>query len=320
MSLVLNEDTGKFGNDYEKFSICMNNTQQTNKLKGVLKHREPMSEHTSWRTGGPADEYFEPVDLQDICDYLAGLPKDREILWVGLGSNLLVRDGGFNGSVIAYNKALNNIEERSDRYFYIEAGVPCAKVARVTAKAGYTGAEFLSGIPGTMGGALAMNAGAFGNETWNIVNTVKTVNRSGELRERSRDEFQISYRSVTGPDEEWFVSAEIKLIIDKERKAEKLIKEFLEKRSNTQPMGLPSCGSVFRNPPNDFAARLIELCGLKGKSIGNASISEKHANFIINTGAATSEDIEKLILYVQEKIYEVHGVKLETEVKMIGEK
>lgn len=320
MLLALNDGIRKFGNSYEAYSICMNSTKHINGIRGVLKQGEPMAAHTSWRTGGPVDEYFEPVDLQDLCHYLVSLPEDRKLLWVGLGSNLLVRDGGFHGSVIAYNKSLNKIEKRSDGCFHVEAGVPCAKVAKFTAKAGYTGAEFLAGIPGTMGGALAMNAGAFGNETWNIVDKVKTVNRAGEHRERSRDEFQIAYRTIRTPGEEWFVSADIKLENDQNGKAESIIRELLDKRSNTQPVGLPSCGSVFRNPPGDYAARLVEQSGLKGKKIGNACISEKHANFIINLGGATSEEIENLILLAQKTVYETHGVKLETEVKIVGEK
>lgn len=320
MLFALNDETNKFGEGYKAYSVCMNDTRQKNGIRGVLKHGESMANHTSWRTGGQANEYFEPEDIQDLCNYLSSLSRDREILWVGLGSNLLVRDGGFNGSVINCNRALNHIEMQTEGNLYVEAGVPCAKFARFSARQGYTGAEFLSGIPGTMGGALAMNAGAFGSETWNIVSRVRTVNRAGELRERSPDEFEITYRSVKSPDEEWFVAADIKLERDREDKAESMIRMFLDKRSDTQPVGVPSCGSVFRNPPDDFAARLIEQSGLKGKKTGGAYISEKHANFIINSGTATSEDIENLIRFIQKTVNDDHGIKLETEVKIVGEK
>lgn len=299
--------------------IRMNGKAHSGGIRGVQNYAEPMASHTSWRSGGVADEYFEPADLEDLCCYLANYAKDRELLWLGLGSNLLVRDGGFRGAVIAYSKALNKLDIQAGGQLYVEAGVPCAKVARVSARAGYTGAEFLAGIPGTVGGALAMNAGAFGNETWNIVNSVNTVNRAGEFRRRIRSEFDIAYRSVHAPTEEWFVAAELVLQPDHDGQAEQRIRKLLDKRSETQPMGLPSCGSVFRNPPGDYAARLIEQCGLKGKKIGHASISEKHANFIINEGGASSEDIERLIRFVQNTVYETHGIKLEPEVKIVGE-
>ena len=316
--LLGNYDAEKISSETRLPLIHMNKPGEKTELRGALKHAESMSGHTSWRTGGMADEYFEPADLEDLCNYLVSLSDDRQILWLGLGSNLLVRDGGFHGSVIAYSKGLNRIEKLTDGIFHIEAGVPCAKVARFTAKAGYTGGEFLAGIPGTVGGALAMNAGAFGGETWNVVNKVKTVDRKGELRERTRSEFVIAYRSVAVPGEEWFVSAEIELAIDHEKNAERCIRELLDKRSESQPTGLPSCGSVFRNPAGDYAGRLIEHCGLKGKKIGGAIISEKHGNFIINTGNATSEDIESLILLAQKTVQELCNVTLVPEVKIVG--
>ena len=294
-------------------------TGYSKEMRGVLKHKEPMAEHTSWRAGGKADHYFEPVDLDDLIDYLKSVPADEQFLWLGLGSNLLVRDGGFHGSVIVLNRALNNLEINAAGQVKVDAGVPCAKVARVSAREGYTGAEFLAGIPGTMGGALAMNAGAFGGETWNIVTSVKTLDRAGMINSRQTDDFNIGYRSVQMPVNEWFISAELQLQIDHDKNAGQKIRDLLEKRSATQPMGLPSCGSVFRNPPGDYAARLIDASGLKGKRIGNASISEKHANFIINHGKATACDIEKLIGFVQLRVQEQFGVELIPEVRIVGE-
>lgn len=288
-------------------------------LRGVLKHSEPMATHTSWRAGGKADHYFEPADMEDLISYLHTIPAEEQLLWVGLGSNLLVRDGGFRGTVIVLSRALNRIEISPSGLVHVGAGVPCAKVARQSAKEGFTGAEFLAGIPGTMGGALAMNAGAFGGETWNIVKSVNTIHRSGVIATRLLAEFNISYRSVRLPADEWFISAELQLQKDQDNIAVKRISEFLDKRSATQPMGVPSCGSVFRNPPGDHAARLIDACGLKGKRIGNASISEKHANFIINHGNATASDIEKLISLAQESVLEKFGIELIQEVKVVGE-
>jgi UDP-N-acetylmuramate dehydrogenase len=288
-------------------------------IRGIFKQNEPMAAHTSWRAGGKADHYFEPADLEDLISYLQTVPADEQLLWVGLGSNLLVRDGGFRGTVIVLSRALNKLEISPSGLVNVEAGVPCVKVARQSAKEGFTGAEFLAGIPGTMGGALAMNAGAFGGETWNIVTRVKTLNRSGAINTRLPAEFNISYRSVQLPENEWFISAELQLQKDQDKTAGQRISELLDQRSATQPMGLPSCGSVFRNPPDDHAARLIDACGLKGKRIGNASISEKHANFIINHGKADAGDIEKLIGLAQQCVLDKFGIELIPEVKVVGE-
>jgi UDP-N-acetylmuramate dehydrogenase len=307
-------------NDYEHAANKTDMiTGHIKELRGVLKYNEPMADHTSWRAGGSADHYFEPADLEDLITYLKSVPADKQLLWVGLGSNLLVRDGGFRGSVIALNRAFNNLEINTSGQIKVDAGVPCAKVARCSAREGYTGAEFLAGIPGTMGGALAMNAGAFGGETWNIVTRVRTLSRSGMTNIRLPADFNIGYRSVQIPGDEWFISAELQLQKDHEKIVGQRIRDLLEKRSATQPTGLPSCGSVFRNPTGDYAARLIDACGLKGKRIGNASISEKHANFIINHGNATASDIERLISFAQQSVQEQFGVELIPEVRIVGE-
>jgi UDP-N-acetylmuramate dehydrogenase len=278
-----------------------------------------MADHTSWRAGGRADHYFEPADLDDLIGYLQSVPADEQLLWVGLGSNLLVRDGGFRGSVVVLGQAFNHLEINGAGQVRVDAGVPCAKVARFSAREGYTGAEFLAGIPGTMGGALAMNAGAFGGETWNIVTSVKTLSRYGIINNRLPADFNVGYRSVQIPTDEWFISTELQLNIDHGKTASQQIRNFLEKRSATQPMGVPSCGSVFRNPTGDYAARLLDACGLKGKRIGNASISEKHANFIINHGNSTARDIESLIRLAQRTVLDKFGIELVPEVRIAGE-
>ena len=286
--------------------------------RGILKQNEPMSQHTSWRAGGNALHYFEPVDLEDLSCYLAALPAAEPVLWVGLGSNLLVRDGGFPGTIIATSQILNNLEIEYSGLVKVEAGVSCGKVAKMTARAGLSGAEFLAGIPGTMGGALAMNAGAHGSETWNIVTSVMTLSRSGNLACRTRSDFRIGYRRVGIHDNEWFISAILQLQNDPEHKGEQRIREFLERRSATQPVRQHNCGSVFRNPPGDYAARLIDACDLKGARTGNACVSEKHANFIINLGGATAGDIEQLIQHIQETVYRKFSVALEPEVRIVG--
>lgn len=293
--------------------------ENTNELRGTLKHDEPMTKHTSWRVGGNADHYYQPADIEDLALYLSQLGPDEAVTWVGLGSNLLVRDGGIRGSVIATSGVLNGLSSINSITVRAEAGVACAKVARFTARQSLKGAEFLAGIPGTMGGALAMNAGAFGGETWNVVSAVETVSRDGQLHKRLPEDYQVSYRSVKGPANEWFVAAELSLEQGDSEQSLAKIKECLNKRGDTQPIQQPNAGSVFKNPANDFSARLIESCGLKGFCIGGACISEKHANFIVNTGNATAADIEAVINHAATTVEQQQGVKLEREVRIIGE-
>ena len=286
--------------------------------RGRLRRNEPMARHTSWRVGGPAERFYEPANLTDLSSFLADLPADEPLLWLGLGSNLLVRDGGLPGTVVTTAGLLNAVQRLDGDRLRVEAGVACAKVARVAARAGLAGAEFLAGIPGTMGGALAMNAGAFGGETWRVVERVETLDRAGRLRERSPDEFRIGYRQASGPAGEWFVAARLRLERGDTAESNRRIRDLLRRRSDTQPMGQASCGSVFRNPPGDYAARLIEASGLKGRRIGGACVSEKHANFIVNTGGATAAHIEILIREVMATVQRVQGVALTTEVKIVG--
>ena len=293
--------------------------QQDIEVRGVMKLNEPMEKHISWRTGGQAECYFKPADVDDLCSFLQQIPEDEALFWLGLGSNLLVRDGGLKGTVIALSGALNDLHVYDDTSMHVGAGVACAKVARMSVKAGLAGGEFLAGIPGTMGGALAMNAGAFGGETWNIVRSVETVNRQGQRINRAASEFETAYRYVDLPEDEWFISAELLLSGDEDTKGSERIQELLNQRAESQPTGKASCGSVFRNPEGDYAARLIEVSGLKGQSIGNAVVSEKHANFIINSGSATAGDIESLMLMIQKKVKLDHGVDLVPEVRIVGE-
>lgn len=294
-------------------------TRQVPMTNGQLRLDEPMAGHTSWRVGGHADRFYVPADIDDLAGFLAGLPLDEELVFIGLGSNLLIRDGGIRGTVVVMKNVINEMELLADKQLKAGAGVPCARVARFSVKAGLSGAEFFIGIPGTMGGALAMNAGAFGGETWAIVTEVETIDRKGERHERSPEEFRIGYRTVIFPAEEWFISARLQLQeITNDREGDR-IRELLARRSETQPIGEFSCGSVFRNPPGDYAARLIEACGLKGKQIGGARVSDKHANFIINTGNATAADIEALIETVAGEVERRHGIRLEREVRIIGE-
>jgi len=296
-------------------AVAMNHDE----LRGLLKHREPMHRHTSWRVGGPADRFYEPADIEDLATFLQTLPLTEPLYWVGLGSNLLVRDGGVRGTVIMLSGKLNGLTRFSETTIRAEAGVASAKLARFSVSQNLRGAEFLAGVPGTVGGALAMNAGAFGGETWSIVTAVETLDRRGQRRTRLPDDYRVGYRTVIGPRDEWFVAGHFTLEPGNGEEGQALIKSLLAKRGATQPTQWPNAGSVFRNPPGDHSARLIETAGLKGLTIGGAQVSPLHANFIVNTGKAKAADIEILIAKVQQEVEKFHGIRLEPEVRVIGE-
>ena len=298
----------------------MNMADQKNLLWGEARRNEPMARHTSWRAGGSAERAYMPVDLEDMRLFLASLPRHEPVYVVGLGSNLLVRDGGLRGTVIFTHGALKEIRSEGNA-IYAEAGVPNPKLARFAAMHALVGAEFMAGIPGTVGGALTMNAGCYGGEAWGIVESVTTLDRTGQLHQRTPANYEIGYRSVKLRDggEEWFAAARFKLPPGDGVKSRATIKQLLERRIAAQPLNIPNAGSVFRNPPNDHAARLIEACGLKGRALGGAMISEKHANFIVNTGHARAADIETLIETAHSAVLEKFGIDLEREVRIIGE-
>ncbi len=315
-------------------------------LRGEMLQDEPMSRHVSWRAGGVAQRLYRPADLADLQQFLRQTPASEPLLAVGLGSNLLVRDGGYRGTVVQMVGALTELRMDGD-LIYAQAGVPGAKLARFAATNNLCGAEFFVGIPGTLGGMLAMNAGCYGGETWNVVQRVQVLTRRGELTERTPQEYAIGYRHVTlkekgegrrekggesAPHEgfalpsssfslpqEFFVGAWLKLEPGDVEAARQEIKALMEKRSASQPLQQPNAGSVFRNPPGNHAAKLIEGCGLKGKRIGGAQVSEKHANFIVNVGDATAADIENLINEVQTTVLRKTGIELHPEVKIVGD-
>jgi len=284
----------------------------------VLRN-EPMSRHTSWHVGGPADAWFAPGDSDELSAFLQRLPPDVPVTWVGLGSNLLVRDGGIRGVVISVHGILNSLERVGDLMVRAEAGVACARLGRQCAKWQLGPADFFAGIPGTVGGALAMNAGAWGSETWPFVVEVEVIDRKGEKRRRDAAEYRYGYRSVTPPVAgEWFLAATFRFESRPQASTES-IRKLLERRHAAQPIGEWSCGSVFTNPAGGHAAQLIESAGLKGYRIGGASVSKKHANFIINEGQATASDLEALVHHVQDAVQRVHGIRLTPEVRVIGE-
>lgn len=313
--------------------------QQQGELRGEMRLLEPMRKHTSWRTGGVAQRYYIPADLADLSRFLRQLPADEPVCMIGLGSNLLVRDGGVRGTVIAVHARLNELkllgQQPSGGVVFAGAGVACAKVARFAATHRLAGAEFLAGIPGTVGGALAMNAGCYGSETWERVTQANVINRQGEITVREPADFAIGYRHVRSRhcpssssssdwsgrerQDEWFVGGSFRLDNGDTVTSREKIKQLLTLRVTSQPLNKPNAGSVFRNPPGDYAARLIESCGLKGQVIGGAMVSTKHANFIINTGQASAADIEMLIERVQKTVAEKTGIVLVPEVRIIGE-
>ncbi|QBR83388.1 UDP-N-acetylmuramate dehydrogenase [Legionella israelensis] len=281
---------------------------------------ESLADYTTWRVGGRAAHLYKPADISDLALFMQQLPKNESILWLGLGSNSLIRDGGFKGTVILTRGKLGAMSLITSDTVRVEAGVSCASMARFCARNHLSGGEFWAGIPGTMGGALRMNAGCHGGETWDYVIEVETITRSGEIRVRSAKEFNVAYRHVSGLADEWFLSATCKLAAGDKAKSLQRIKELLEHRSATQPTSDYNCGSVFRNPPDDFSARLIESCGLKGFRLGGAMVSPKHANFIINyQGSATASEIESLIHHVRCCVKEKTSIELIPEVHIIGE-
>jgi len=293
-------------------------------LRGTLRLNEPMARHVSWRTGGPAARAYAPLDSEDLAAFLASLPVNEPVCFVGLGSNLLVRDGGLRGTVVLMHDPAGAMRAEGE-LIYADASTASPKVARFAATQGLEGSEFLAGVPGTVGGALAMNAGCYGSETWDVVARVRTVSRAGRITERGRDEFETGYRHVElrgaklGEDE-WFVAAWFRFRPGDQSAARKRIKDLLARRLETQPLDLPNAGSVFRNPPGDHAARLIEAAGLKGREIGGARISEKHANFIVNPkGRASAADIEALIALARDTVAKRFGIDLVPEVRIVGE-
>jgi UDP-N-acetylenolpyruvoylglucosamine reductase len=290
-------------------------------LRGTLRHDVDMRRHTSWRAGGCVERMYQPADLNDLALFLRTLPAGEPLLAVGLGSNLLVRDGGLRGTVLLLHGALDELRLEADGTLYAQAGVPGAKLARFAALHNLGGAEFFAGIPGTVGGMLAMNAGCYGSEIWDVTARAQVLTRNGELLERTAQDYDIAYRHVSlhAQQEEWFVGAWFKFPAGDGDVSREKIKELLNKRGASQPLNLPNAGSVFRNPPGDHAARLIESCGLKGRQIGGAQVSVKHANFIVNAGEATAADIENLINEVRATVEKKTGISLHQEVRIVGE-
>lgn len=289
-------------------------------LRGRLWSAKPLAGHVSLRLGGPARWLYRPADLPDLQHLLGAWPEHEPLFFLGLGSNVLVRDGGFHGLVVLMHGALGLIRHEGEGLFYCEAGVPCAKLARHAARVGHgQAAAFLAGIPGTLGGALAMNAGAFGGETWSFVEAVCMIDRQGQVLLRPREDFQVGYRRVDGVHGAWFAGAWLRFAPSDPHESRHAIRQVLQERTARQPLGLPSCGSVFKNPPGEKAGRLLEEAGLKGCRRGGAEVSVKHANFIITSPGTRAADVEALMAHMQERVLHLCGIQLEPEVRIVGE-
>ena len=291
-------------------------------LKGeILSY--PLAPLTSWHIGGVAERFFSATHVEALGQYIAALPETTPLTWLGLGSNVLIREAGIKGAVLGTRQLLE-LTQLKEGTVFAQAGVTCAKLARFSSRLGFPDAAFFAGIPGTVGGALAMNAGAFGGETWPWVKRVQMINRQGEIFYREPSEFKVGYRSVKGMQEsqsnEAFVGAVFEFPFYEDSNGLQKIKELLRKRAQSQPIGTLNCGSVYRNPPNDFAARLIEACGLKGFQVGDAMVSPKHANFIINSGQACAQDVETIMSTIEKHVFEQFGISLQAEVKILGER
>jgi len=292
-------------------------------IRGRYQYQANLAPYTSWRIGGLAEHLYCPVDLDDLICLLRNLPLSTQLTLIGLGSNMLIRDRGISGVVIVTSSICDDLSlvtsQDDHSIIYATLGTSCAKLARFSVRLGLTGLEFLATIPGTVGGALVMNAGCFGAHIWQYVDQVLMLTRQGELYKQDTKHFIVKYRFVSGLDHKYFAGAYFKLPIGNKDRSFHLINYFLAKRKENQPINYRTCGSVFCNPTNHFAGRLIEDCGLKGYTRGNASVSLKHANFIINHGGAIASDVEYIIQHIITIVANKYNQILVPEVKIIGD-
>lgn len=284
-----------------------------------IREQEPLSRHTTFRVGGPADLFLTP-DSTQISDVMQILKAYQvPVTVIGNGSNLLVGDKGIRGAVIEFGKQIAQIHVEESKIM-AEAGAALAAVAQQAYKAGLADMEFAVGIPGSVGGALVMNAGAYGGEMKDIVESVKVLSKDGKIMELSNEQMDFSYRHSCVTEQEYLVlSAVLKLQQEEPEKILARMEQLREQRVSKQPLEYPSAGSTFKRPEGYFAGKLIMDAGLADYTIGGAAVSKKHCGFVINKGGATAADILALIKRVQQVVKEQSGVELEPEVKLIGE-
>jgi UDP-N-acetylmuramate dehydrogenase len=287
------------------------------KVRGRLTENAPLSGITWFRVGGPAEVMFRPADRDDLAQFMAALPADVDVTVIGVGSNLLVRDGGVPGVVIRLGKGFAGIEASEGR---IHAGASALdiNVARTAAEAGLAGLEFLSGIPGTIGGALRMNAGAYGRELVDVVLSAEALDAKGKLHRLDKKGLGLSYRHSAVPEDWIFLGADLSAEPGEPAAIRARLAEIQAARESTQPIRARTGGSTFANPPGAKAWELIERAGCRGLRIGGAMVSEKHTNFLINTGNATSAEIETLGESVRRRVREMSGIELRWEIRRIG--
>ena len=287
--------------------------------KNKIYQNVSLKKFNSWKAGGNAENFLICSNVEKLSELIKSKKIITPLTFIGLGSNILIRDGGVKGTIIETFGGLNDIRIEKDA-IYAEAGVTCSKLSKFAAQYGLSNSAFLSGIPGTIGGALAMNAGCYGSETWDFIQRVLIIKSNGDIVNKQKNDFKVGYRKVVGSEKnENFLAAWFKFPKGNVKDSKDEIKKLLLHRKNTQPLNWPTAGSTFRNPKDRFAAKLIEACGLKGLKKGMAQVSEKHANFIINLGDATASDIEYLIDYIQKKVKQETKINLKTEVKIIGD-
>ncbi len=297
----------------------LDNILRKHQLKNKLYTDHNLAEYTSWKIGGPADYFYQPQDLDDLVAVLTKGPQ-TSITVLGGGSNVLVKDRGVRGLVVYLHNSLKVLDDLGKGVIKVGAGVGLARLVQYCGDLGMLDVAFMAGIPGTVGGALKMNAGAYGKFIWSYVRSVATINRMGKIKTRYPEEFLTGYRNIGGlADDEWFIEANLAFDVVDRKLALSEIDNNIQQRKKSQPLDLPSCGSVFRNPPGNYAARLIESAGLKGKAIGGAKVSEKHANFILNFNHATAQDVEQLMQIVVEVVEKNSGIILIPEVHILGE-
>jgi UDP-N-acetylmuramate dehydrogenase len=287
-------------------------------LRGKLEANSPTAPLSWFRTGGPAQTLFTAADADDLAYFLARLDRKIPVLVVGLGSNLLIRDGGWEGVVIRLGKGLAHISVEPNHRIRAGAGAADVKVARAAAEAGIAGLSFLRGIPGTIGGALRMNGGAYGGETKDVLVEARGVTRSGEKVAFTNQEMGFTYRHSSVPEDVIFTEA---LFEGRPGEPAEILAEMnaiTEARSSTQPVNTRTGGSTFKNPPSGKAWELVDAAGCRGLRIGEAQVSEMHCNFLINHGAASAADIEGLGEEVRRRVREMSGVELEWEIKRVG--
>ena len=287
-------------------------------LPGTVKYQEPLGRHTTYRIGGPATVHFVPTSNEAVAGAVAWAREHKmPVLVLGLGSNVLIRDGGFRGLVIKIGKGLDAVSHRAGTW-KVGAGLPLPLLARKSAEEGFAGVHKLVGVPGSVGGAVFMNAGAHGQDIASVLISATVLDPKGKVVDKSRKEIPFTYRR-SGLDGHVVLGCALRLEQEEPEHLKQELAMLLRRRREGTPFDQPCCGSVFKNPEETTAGRLIDRCGLKGRRVGGAEISKVHANYIVNVGNASADDVLKLIDIARTAVFKEFGIELELEVKVLGE-